>query len=162
MACVLMVSGQIFNRVGYVCYVGSVSRIHKLPSTQVANLKFVPEFTLDPGGQLWLRSTTGQEEVVLEVNGLREYRRPLTNLLRIHRWLATPRDEPQARRIDDAAGFVKILKGEVDPPEDKAARRDGQHGLGLEFIVVPSLHFGQFFPHKLGIFLFEIEGTRGL
>lgn len=85
MACVLMVNGQTLNSIGYVRYVESMGHIHELASVSIANLKFVPEFFLDPGRRLWLLSATGQEQVVLKVNDLREERRPLTNLLRVLR-----------------------------------------------------------------------------
>ena len=70
MVCVLMVNGQILNSIGYVRYVGSVSRIHKLMSASIANLKFVPEFFLDPGRQVWLRAAISQEQVVLKIYDL--------------------------------------------------------------------------------------------
>jgi len=57
---------------------------------------------------------------------------------------------------------VKVLRGDVHPPEDNATSRDGQHGLGLELIVVASPHFGQFLPHELGISRLELGGTGGL
>jgi len=70
MTCVLMVNGQILNSTGYVCYVGSVSRIHKPASAQITNLEFVPEFFLDPGRQAWLRATISQEQIVLKIYDL--------------------------------------------------------------------------------------------
>ena len=160
MACVLMVNGQTLNSIGYVRYAESMGHIYELASVSIANLKFVPEFPLDPGRRLWLLSATGQEQVVLKINDLREDCRPLTNLLRVLWCLAICRDELQAYGIDDTAGFLDVLASEVGPPEYDAASTDGQHSLHLETVVVPFLYFGQFFPHKLGIFRLEMESGR--
>jgi len=70
MACVLMVNGQILNSTGYVCYVGSVSHTHRPASAWITNLKFVPEFSLDPGRQTWLRAAINQEQIVLKIYDL--------------------------------------------------------------------------------------------
>jgi hypothetical protein len=157
-----MVNGQILNSIGYVRYVGSVSRVYKLGNASIANLKLVQEFFPDPIRQPWLRSTTGQEQIVLKINDLREDRRPLTNLLRVLWRLSVRRDKLQACSIDDVTSFLNVLTSEVEPPEDKATRRDGERGLHLEVVVVPFLNFCQLFPHKLRIFRLKIESGRGV
>lgn len=69
-----MVNGQTLKSIGYVRYVRSMGRVQKIANASIANLKFMPEFPLDPGRRLWLRSATGQEQIVLEINDLREDR----------------------------------------------------------------------------------------
>lgn len=162
MACALIVNGQVSNSIGYVCYAGSVSHVHRFANASIANLKFVPEFLLDPSRQLWLRAAIDQEHVVLEIQELREDRGLLTNLFRIFWRPPVYRDELQFCRVDEAASFSDILTSEFGPPQEDAARTDGQHGLrpGITLVFCP--HPGNSFPHKLGVFCQELESGGGL
>ena len=121
MPSVRIIKGQMSNKVGYVSLIFPSAR-SQAKKGRIPYLKLMQELLLDPGRSLGRWSVEGHEQVVVQINNLREACHILLKTLG-HLWRPpVRRNEPHTHIIDQGDAFPQVQLGALDHAHQEIGR----------------------------------------